>query len=38
MIEIYKHQFRDLSAVIAMVKNRNYRFIIFIDDLSFEEN
>ena len=38
MIEIYKHQFRDLSSVIAMVKNRNYRFIIFIDDLSFEEN
>ena len=38
MIEIYKHQFKDLSAVIAMVKNRNYRFIIFIDDLSFEEN
>lgn len=38
MIEIYKHQFHDLSAVIAKVKNRNYRFIIFIDDLSFEEN
>ncbi len=38
MIEIYKHQFQDLSAVIALVKNRNYRFIIFIDDLSFEEN
>lgn len=38
MIEIYKHQFKDLSAVIAQVKNRNYRFIIFIDDLSFEEN
>ena len=38
MIEIYKHQFRDLSAVIAMVKNRNYRFVVFIDDLSFEEN
>ena len=38
MIEIYKHQFRDLSAVIALVKNRNYRFILFIDDLSFEEN
>ena len=37
MIEIYKHQFRDLSAVIAMVKNRNYRFIIYMDDLSFEE-
>lgn len=38
MIELYKHQFRDLSAVIAKVKNRNYRFILFIDDLSFEEN
>ena len=38
MIEIYKHQFRDLSEIIATVKNRNYRFIIFIDDLSFEEN
>jgi predicted AAA+ superfamily ATPase len=27
-----------LSDVIGTVKNRNYRFIIFIDDLSFEEN
>ena len=38
MIEIYKHQFQDLSSVLAQIKNRNYRFIIFIDDLSFEEN
>ena len=38
MIEIYKHQFGDLSAILAHIKNRNYRFIIFIDDLSFEEN
>ena len=37
MIEIYKHQFRDLSAIIARIKNRNYRFIIYMDDLSFEE-
>ena len=37
MIEIYKHQFEDLSSVIAMIKNRNYRFIIYMDDLSFEE-
>ncbi len=37
MIEIYKHQFQDLSNVIAKVKNRNYRFIIYMDDLSFEE-
>ncbi|MCF0146528.1 MAG: ATP-binding protein [Eubacterium sp.] len=37
MIEIYKHQFRDLSNVIAAIKNRNYKFIIYMDDLSFEE-
>lgn len=37
MIEIYKHQFKDLSAVIARIKNRNYKFIIYMDDLSFEE-
>lgn len=37
MIEIYKHQFKDLSTVIARIKNRNYRFIIYMDDLSFEE-
>ncbi len=38
MIEIYKHQFGQLSGIIARVKNRNYRFMIFIDDLSFEEH
>lgn len=37
MIEIYKHQFKDLSAVISHIKNRNYRFVIYMDDLSFEE-
>lgn len=37
MIEIYKHQFRDLSAVISHIKNRNYKFVIYMDDLSFEE-
>ncbi len=37
MIEIYKHQFKDLSNVIALIKNRNYKFIIYMDDLSFEE-
>lgn len=37
MIEIYKHQFRDLNDVIAQIKNRNYKFIIYMDDLSFEE-
>ena len=37
MIEIYKHQFQDLHAVIAQIKNRNYKFIIYMDDLSFED-
>ncbi len=37
MIEIYKHQFQDLNEVIAQIKNRNYKFIIYMDDLSFEE-
>ncbi|SCP96610.1 ATP-binding protein [Anaerobium acetethylicum] len=37
MIEIYKHQFQDLSSVIGQIKNRNYKFIIYMDDLSFEE-
>lgn len=38
MIEIYKHQFKNLSTVIAEIKNRNYKFIIYMDDLSFEEH
>lgn len=37
VIEVYKHQFQDLHDVIAQVKNRNYKFIIYMDDLSFEE-
>lgn len=37
IIEVYKHQFQDLNEVIAQIKNRNYRFIIYMDDLSFEE-
>lgn len=37
MIEVYKHQFKDLNEVIARVKKRNYKFIIYMDDLSFEE-
>ena len=38
MIEIYKYQFKDLSAIISAIKTRNYRFIIYMDDLSFEED
>ena len=37
MIEVYKHQFKDLQRIISEIKNRNYRFIIYMDDLSFEE-
>ncbi len=37
MIEIYKHQFKNLSTIISQIKNRNYKFIIYMDDLSFEE-
>ena len=37
MIEVYKHEFKELPKVIEAIKNRNYRFIIYMDDLSFEE-
>ena len=37
IIEVYKHQFKDLNDIIAQIKNRNYKFIIYMDDLSFEE-
>lgn len=37
LIELYKHQFKDINDIIAQVKNRNYRFIIYMDDLSFED-
>lgn len=37
IIEIYKHQFKSLSDVLDQIKDRNYKFIIYMDDLSFEE-
>lgn len=37
MIEVYKHQFKELSKIIEQVKDRNYKFIIYMDDLSFED-
>ncbi len=37
IIEVYKHQFQDLNEIIAQIKNRNYKFIIYMDDLSFED-
>jgi len=37
IIEIYKHQLCDINDVIAQIKHRNYKFIIYMDDLSFED-
>ncbi len=37
VIEVYKHQFQDLPWLIEHIKQRRYRFLIFMDDLSFEE-
>ena len=36
IIEVYKHDFRYLPEIISIIKSRNYRFIIYMDDLSFE--
>ena len=36
MIEVYKHQINDLPAILDAIKRRNYKFILFMDDLSFE--
>ena len=37
LIELYKHEIRLLPRVIEKVRDRNYRFIVYMDDLSFEE-
>lgn len=37
IIQVYRHQMRYLSKIITAVKRRNYRFIIYMDDLSFED-
>ena len=38
LIEVYRHQFKYLNDLVAGIKNRNYRFIIYMDDLSFEDS
>ncbi len=37
IIELQKHRLKHLNDIIVRVRARNYRFIIFMDDLSFEE-
>lgn len=38
IIEVYKHQMQEISKVIASLKQRPYKFIIYMDDLSFEDD
>ena len=38
LIELQKSQFALIPALLDQIKGRNYRFILFLDDLSFEEN
>lgn len=38
IVEVYKHQFKDLNDLVHEIKNRNYKFIIYMDDLSFEDS
>lgn len=37
IVEIYKHELKSLNKVVANLKDRNYKFILYMDDLSFEE-
>ncbi|MBO7339932.1 MAG: ATP-binding protein [Lachnospiraceae bacterium] len=37
VIEINKYQFQYLNDVISQIKNRSYHFVIYMDDLSFED-
>lgn len=38
LIEIYKNDLTILPEIVDEIRNRSYRFIIFLDDFSFEEN
>lgn len=37
MIQVQKYQFVHLGAIIDTIRRRNYRFAIYMDDLSFED-
>ena len=37
VIQIYRHQMKYLNQLIDKLKDRNYKFIIYMDDLSFED-
>ncbi len=37
VVEVYRHELISLGKVIEALRNRNYFFILYMDDLSFEE-
>ncbi|TCT15440.1 hypothetical protein EDC18_103145 [Natranaerovirga pectinivora] len=37
MIEVYKYQFKELPNIIRTIRERPYKWILFFDDLSFED-
>lgn len=38
IIEIYRHQYQAIARLMSDVESRGFSFILFLDDLSFEEN
>lgn len=38
IIEIYRHQYQTVARLMSDIENRGFSFILFLDDLSFEEN
>ncbi len=37
VIEIYKHQFMFISDIISQIASRNYKYVLYLDDLSFDD-
>ncbi len=37
VIELYKHQFMYISDLISKISSRNYKYILYLDDLSFDD-
>ncbi len=37
VIELYKHQFMHISDLISKLAGRNYKYILYLDDLSFDD-
>ncbi len=37
VIELYKHQFMHISDLISKIACRNYKYILYLDDLSFDD-